>query len=127
MRHYEDSSTVATSSSARNRLGRRSAIYWPPCRKGNALIEVSLSEAGKRLEQLIEEATSGEDVVTTTQGGAAVRLVALPRDHSTDVTRSGQTIGHSLDWLIGTWSEEEEREFLQAIEVFEQVDESFWK
>ena len=34
--------------------------------------------------------------------------------------------GHSLDWLIGTWSEEEEREFLRAIEDFEQVDESFW-
>jgi prevent-host-death family protein len=95
--------------------------------EGNALIEVSLPEAGERLEQLIEEATAGEDVVITTQGGAAVRLVALPRDHSTDVTRSSQPIGHSLDWLIGTWSEEEEREFLQAIEVFEQVDESFWK
>jgi prevent-host-death family protein len=91
------------------------------------VIEVSLPEARARLEQLIEEATAGEDVVITSKSGAAVRLVVLPKEHRTELAREGRTVGHSLDWLIGTWSEEEEREFLEAIEVFEQIDESFWK
>lgn len=35
----------------------------------------------------------------------------------------GPVIGSSLDHLIGRWSAQDEREFLQAVEVFEQVDE----
>jgi hypothetical protein len=31
-----------------------------------------------------------------------------------------------LDRFIGTWTAEEETEFLSAVEVFEHVDESFW-
>ncbi len=40
----------------------------------------------------------------------------------------GQTnvVGDSLDEFIGVWSREEEQEFLDAIEVFERVDESLW-
>ena len=91
------------------------------------MIEINLPEAGERLEQLIEEATAGEDVVITSKDGAAVRLVALPRERPTDPAGDAHTVGHSLDWLIDTWTAEEEREVLQAIEVFEQVDESFWK
>ena len=91
------------------------------------MIEVSLPEAGERLEQLIEEATAGKDVVITSKSGSAVRLVALSKAARTEPAREGRTVGHSLDWLIGTWSDEEEREFLEAIEVFEQIDESFWK
>ena len=34
---------------------------------------------------------------------------------------------HDLDSLAGTWSEEEEREFLNAIADFEQVDEKLWR
>jgi prevent-host-death family protein len=90
------------------------------------VIEVSLPEAGERLEQLIEEATAGEDVIITSRDGAAVRLVAL-KTQRVEPAGSGRTVGHGLDWLIDTWSQEEEKEFLQAIEVFEQVDESFWK
>jgi hypothetical protein len=33
-------------------------------------------------------------------------------------------IGNSLDHLFGTWSAEEEDEFLKAIEIFEGIDES---
>jgi hypothetical protein len=33
-------------------------------------------------------------------------------------------IGNSLDHLFGCWSAQEEQEFLQAIEVFEQIEDS---
>jgi hypothetical protein len=36
-------------------------------------------------------------------------------------------IGDSLDDLAGTWTEEEEAEFLKAIEPFERIDEDLWK
>ncbi|HSF38411.1 MAG TPA: hypothetical protein VLT87_01385 [Thermoanaerobaculia bacterium] len=36
-------------------------------------------------------------------------------------------IGHALDRFIGTWSAEQAAEVLKAVEVFERVDESFWK
>ncbi len=38
-----------------------------------------------------------------------------------------KAIGHALDRFIGTWSAEQEAEVLEAVEVFEQVDESFWQ
>ena len=41
--------------------------------------------------------------------------------------RSEAVVGNSLDHLIGKWSSEEEREFLQSIEPLEQIDRSFWK
>ena len=39
----------------------------------------------------------------------------------------GEQAQHALDRFIGTWSAEQESELLEAIEVFEQVDESFWQ
>jgi hypothetical protein len=41
--------------------------------------------------------------------------------------QASQRIGHSLDHLMGTWSEDEEREFLEAIEPFGQIDEELWR
>lgn len=35
-------------------------------------------------------------------------------------------VGPALDEFIGVWSKEEEDEFLEAVRVFEEVDESFW-
>ena len=34
---------------------------------------------------------------------------------------------HDLDSLAGTWSEEQEAEFLNAVADFEQVDEKLWR
>ena len=34
---------------------------------------------------------------------------------------------HDLDSLAGTWSEEQEAEFLNAVSDFEQVDEKLWR
>lgn len=35
-------------------------------------------------------------------------------------------IGHSLDWLIGSWTEEQARVFDEAVGGFGQVDEEMW-
>lgn len=37
------------------------------------------------------------------------------------------TVGSSLDHLIGTWTAEEEQEFLEATRGLGQVDEGFWR
>jgi prevent-host-death family protein len=90
------------------------------------MIEVKLRDAEGHLEELMEEAAAGEEVVITSASGSAVRLVALPKDERVESTTSSKVIGHALNRFIGTWSEEQAAELLQAIEVFEQVDESFW-
>ncbi len=59
----------------------------------------SIDEIQNSLPNLVQEAEGG------------------PRDEK------GPVIGSSLDHLIGRWSAQDEREFLHAIEVFEQVDE----
>ena len=34
---------------------------------------------------------------------------------------------HDLDYLAGTWTEEDDKEFLQATEDFNKIDEELWK
>lgn len=36
-------------------------------------------------------------------------------------------IGGSLDWFIGSWSEEQAEEFEEAVADFEEIDEDLWK
>lgn len=36
-------------------------------------------------------------------------------------------VGDSLDAFIGSWSESQERELLEAISPFEMIEEGFWK
>jgi hypothetical protein len=38
-----------------------------------------------------------------------------------------EAIGTSLDWFVGSWSEEEAREFDEAVTDFETIDEELWK
>jgi hypothetical protein len=45
---------------------------------------------------------------------------------SQDTRQPTRTVGTALDHFIGTWSAEQEAEVLKAVEIFEQVDESFW-
>jgi len=93
------------------------------------MITVSLKEAEGQLSELIEEAAAGQEVVITKAGGPAVRLTLVPQpeERAQGSHESPKRVGHSLDRFIGTGSAEEEAEFLEAIEVFEQVDESFWR
>jgi prevent-host-death family protein len=90
------------------------------------MIKVSLKEAEEHLGELIEEAAAGQEVVITSDGGAAVRLMLVPQEGQ-DSYESPKTVGHALDRFIGTWSAEQEAEVLRAVEIFEQVDESFWQ
>jgi prevent-host-death family protein len=92
------------------------------------MIKVSLKEAEEHLGKLIEEAAAGQEVVITSAGGPTVRLLLVPQR---DQEGSGsyeplKTVGHALDGFIGTWSAEQEAEVLKAVEIFEQVDKSFW-
>jgi hypothetical protein len=36
-------------------------------------------------------------------------------------------IGSSLDWFAGSWTEEQAREFDEAVADFEKIDEELWK
>lgn len=44
------------------------------------MIKVSLKEAEEHLGELIEEAAAGQEVVITSDGGPAVRLVLVPQE-----------------------------------------------
>lgn len=44
-----------------------------------------------------------------------------------EVAEERDVIGDSLDWLIGTWSEEQAEEFEGAVADFEKIDEDLWE
>jgi antitoxin (DNA-binding transcriptional repressor) of toxin-antitoxin stability system len=92
------------------------------------MIKVNLKEAQGDLEHLFDEAADGEEVIITRGDGARFRIVPLPQG-AADVQDSSPpsgVIGNSLDHYMGIWSEAEADEFLKAIEVFEEIDESLW-
>lgn len=93
------------------------------------MIKVSLQEAEGHLGELIEEVAAGQEVVITSVGGPTVllTLVSQREQEAQDSCAPRQAVGPALDRFIGTWSAEQEVEVLKAVEVFEQVDDSFWK
>jgi prevent-host-death family protein len=92
------------------------------------MIKVSLKEAEGHLGELIEEAAAGQEVVITSDTGPAVRLILVPPNQQEEMGSSEPTkVGHALDRFIGTWSAAQEAELLRSVEIFEQVDESFWR
>jgi prevent-host-death family protein len=98
---------------------------WYP----HPMIKVSLKEAEGRLGALIEEAAAGQEVVIASASGPAVRLtlIAQGEKEAQIPYEPSKVVGHALDRFIGTWSAEQEAEVLKAIEIFEQVDDSFWQ
>jgi len=58
-----------------------------------------------------------------------VRLALVPgkQQDTQSSLDSSKVVGHALDRFIGTWSAEQEAEVLNAVEVLEQVDGSFWQ
>jgi antitoxin (DNA-binding transcriptional repressor) of toxin-antitoxin stability system len=93
------------------------------------MIKVNLEEAKGHLGELIEEVAAGQEVVITSPGRPAVRLTLLtPMEQEAQGSHdSPKAVGHALDRFIGTWSAEQEAEILKAVEIFEQVDVSFWQ
>lgn len=92
------------------------------------MIKVSLKDAEGHLGELIEEAAAGQEVLITSDDGPAVRLMLVSQPNQEGLgSHVPPKVGKALDRFIGTWSAEQEAEVLKAVEVFEQVDESFWQ
>lgn len=45
----------------------------------------------------------------------------------TDEGQEVETVGPSLDEFVGSWESQREREVLDAVEVFEQIDDELWR
>jgi hypothetical protein len=84
---------------------------------------------GRDLGELIKDAATGQEVVIMSSGSPAVRLLLVRPSKQEDQGdyEPPKSIGHALDRFIGTWSADQEAEVLKAVEVFEQVDPSFWQ
>jgi len=56
---------------------------------------------------------------------AALRL--LRKGSGIGVAKAGHdVVGSSLDYLVGTWSDREAEEVMEAVADFEKVDEALW-
>jgi hypothetical protein len=70
------------------------------------------------------------DFPNAKEAGAVIKVNLkddpLPPKPAVSPTPKPGVIGNALDRYIGIWSEEEAAEFLKAIEVFEEIDESMW-
>lgn len=58
---------------------------------------------------------------------AALRLMRKGAGLTESEIKPGKPIGHALDDLFGTWTQEEADEFDAAVAVFETIDEDMWK
>lgn len=84
----------------------------------------SIAEAQDSLANLVHEAEGGTRVELTRDGRPVAMILSVLESANSHADEQAPVIGNSLDHLIGRWSAQDEREFLQAIEVFEQVDDS---
>jgi len=85
--------------------------------------DVPESAIDERLERHLSELAKREGI---SLNRAALMLMKKGARLS-DPTKCSSAIGNALDRFIGSWSEEEEREVLEGIDLFETVDESLWK
>ncbi|HVR95336.1 MAG TPA: hypothetical protein VMW27_01895 [Thermoanaerobaculia bacterium] len=90
------------------------------------MIKISLMEAEGDLARLVDEAAQGEEVIILREDGASFQLLPFQESRSGGAENRSTPIGGALDSFIGTWSAEEEKEFLEAVKGFEGIDESFW-
>lgn len=74
------------------------------------------------LEQALREVSAREGISLSQ---AALRLMQRGADLARERRRN--LIGHRLDRFIGTMTEGEERELLDAVSSCSQVDEAFWR
>lgn len=87
----------------------------------------SIAEAQSSLPGLVREVEGGARVELTREGRPVAMILSLRKGgarQEMQVHEEAPVIGNSLDHLIGRWSAQDEQDFLKAIEVFEQVDES---
>ena len=65
-------------------------------------------------------------------GSRKVDFAGLEAHAAEVITNDGRTVpanvvGDSLDPLIGSWSDAEEKEFLKRVDALERIDESLWR
>ncbi len=77
----------------------------------------------KRLDRRIRELARREGL---SLNRAVLRLLRRGAGLE-DGAPSSQIVGSSLDDLIGTWSDEEAREFNEAVADLETIDEAMWR
>jgi hypothetical protein len=75
------------------------------------------------LAREIEELARREGI---SRNQAAVRLLRQGA-RLEEPDRAREAIGDSLDWFIGSWTQEQARELEEAIADFEMVDEGLWR
>lgn len=76
----------------------------------------------KELERRIRELARSEGI---SLNQAVLRL--LRKASGIGPRNRDDAIGNALDDLAGTWTEEEEKEFLAAIQPLDRVDEELWR
>lgn len=86
------------------------------------MTQLTLRGLDRRLEREIRALAQREAI---SLNRAALRL--LEKGAGIDHETKPDHIGHSLDHLIGTWTDEEAREFLDSIQRCEEVDAELWK
>ena len=77
-------------------------------------------------EELAETIRRVAERDNTSLNKAALKLLRKGAGLSEDTGRT-DTVGSSLDHLIGSWSHNEAAEFDAALEDFETIDESIWR
>jgi len=87
------------------------------------MAELTVRGVDPELERRLEKLAEREGIPLEK---AALDLLRRAAEQEAPAAPPGK-IGHALDEFFGDWSEEEAREFMEAVEVFEQVDESLWK
>jgi hypothetical protein len=85
--------------------------------------QLTLRGFDKNLERRLRE------VARTRRLSLNQAALALLREGAglTESRGHANTVGDSLDHLIGTWSAEDERELLSAIGELEAIDPSLWR
>jgi hypothetical protein len=77
----------------------------------------------KDLERRLREVARGRKV---SLNQAALMLLREGAGLGTS-ERGARVVGNSLDHLIGSWSEKEEKEFLETIKGLEEIDPALWR
>ena len=85
--------------------------------------QLTLSGFDKELTDRIRHFANQEGI---SLNQAALRLLRVGAGLKQS-KNSGDTVGSSLDHLIGTWTLEETEAFNSAVKELEQIDESMWK
>ena len=79
---------------------------------------------GENLAREIEDLAQKEGL---SRNQAVLRLLRKALGIGEGGDESRNAIGSSLDWFVGSWTEEQAREFDEAVADFETIDEDLWK